>query len=583
MKEVTFTSQKKLELAKSLIENDLDSYKVFEDRKTISFSDDRIAKLFEDINTGEQVILMYPHQEKDYWLITGNHRYVIEETRNRINSFLNSSYGAFEEAVPRLYEFNPDQNQIQKYCSELFNVGYYRWSSPRKYRGKILDRMMVLDNLEKEQPKIVRKQKESYRQLRNEFENAINQEDWTTADFYLSELKRLHLSTAENFVFLNLQLLGAKKAWKKIWENPDFPIWAQLSMPRKVRTVMLTAYYHSELEQIEEEELWIMAFDKFKATRPRLGLLLTGPFELDNDINIKIISYQAIADQDVSRINLINSIEGSSVGNDLIRNLKGITDVVSSETRLDRVPYQEAISALAIKDYAVAERWVTSIDDVFQRTLVLLELAYFTEDDQIRELAWHSYQSMSYQQQEKLLLHEDFVEKYLENLKDYALPFQENIEPEIGDENWPPTSNEMRNQTWLKVEDVERRLRRLIVEKFLGNFGDDWISRLHPDMVSKWDEMMERDKASFSNYENFNNALIDYSYLGDLKVIIVRNWQFFTDVFGVGKDNKKNFLRKIEAVIRVRNPLAHHRNVPENELMRARVNSTDLIILLQKA
>lgn len=581
MKEVTFTSQIKFELAKSLINNNLDSCEVLDDRNTISFTDDRIARLFEGINTGEQVVLIFPHQEDDYWLITGNYRFIIEETRNRINSFLNYSYGTFDEAVPRLYEFNPDQNQIQKYCSELFNIGYYRWSSPRKYRDRILDRLMVLDNLEREQPKIVRKQKKTYRQLGDEFERAINKDDWDKADFCLSELKRLHLCTAENFVFLNLQLLGAKNAWKRIWEHPDYPVWAQLPMPRKVRTVMLAGYYHCELEQIEKEGLWINVLEKFKSTRQRLGLLLTGPFELDNEINITIISYQAIADQDISRINLINSLEGSNAGKDILSNLQSSINNEFSQIRPESLPYQEAISALKIKDYAVAERWVTSIDDIFQRTLVLLELAFFTQDHQIKEVAWHSYQSMSYQQQEKLTQFEDFVEKYLENLRDYALPFQENIEPEIGDENWPPTSNEMRNQTWLKVEDIERRLRSLIVERYLANFGDDWVSRLHPDMVGNWNEMMERDKKSFSNYDNFNNALIDYSYLGDLKIIIERNWQLFTDKFGEGKENKRNFHRKIEAVIRVRNPLAHHRNVPENELMRARVNATDLIIMLQ--
>ena len=52
-------------------------------------------------------------------------------------------------------------------------------------------------------------------------------------------------------------------------------------------------------------------------------------------------------------------------------------------------------------------------------------------------------------------------------------------------------------------------------------------------------------------------------------------------MFGSGKAAKRQLQGKIEDIIRVRNPLAHNRVVPENELKRAEVYCTDVLMLLQ--
>jgi len=54
-------------------------------------------------------------------------------------------------------------------------------------------------------------------------------------------------------------------------------------------------------------------------------------------------------------------------------------------------------------------------------------------------------------------------------------------------------------------------------------------------------------------------------------------------VFGSGKQAKRELTGKIEAIVKVRNPLAHNRAVPENELKRTEAYCTDVLMLLQQA
>ena len=69
----------------------------------------------------------------------------------------------------------------------------------------------------------------------------------------------------------------------------------------------------------------------------------------------------------------------------------------------------------------------------------------------------------------------------------------------------------------------------------------------------------------------------------DLKDIISREWQLFNDIFGNGKAAKRQLNEKIQAIVKVRNPLAHNRDVPKNELKRTEVFCTDILIQIQQA
>jgi hypothetical protein len=139
----------------------------------------------------------------------------------------------------------------------------------------------------------------------------------------------------------------------------------------------------------------------------------------------------------------------------------------------------------------------------------------------------------------------------------------------------------------LIIEQVETALRDLLTQKYRQQYGDEWsrhVEAKHPQMYSYWVRNMERDQAAFKTYLGHKPELLEYARLEDLKELIAAQWHLFREIFdfGQGDRNKMLFSDKMEQIARVRNPLAHHRSVPGNELLRAQVLCTDILLALER-
>jgi hypothetical protein len=106
------------------------------------------------------------------------------------------------------------------------------------------------------------------------------------------------------------------------------------------------------------------------------------------------------------------------------------------------------------------------------------------------------------------------------------------------------------------------------------------MNRVDPVLRQAWDDARDKDERAFAHYSRPTSLPLDYSYLGDLLTLINKEWALFQDVFGTGKTAKQQLQGKIEDIVRVRNPLAHNRAVPENELKRAEVYCTDVMMMV---
>jgi hypothetical protein len=137
-----------------------------------------------------------------------------------------------------------------------------------------------------------------------------------------------------------------------------------------------------------------------------------------------------------------------------------------------------------------------------------------------------------------------------------------------------------------RVEDqigqVERELRALIAQRYAERYGKDWIDRVqkqHERMYLNWIRILKKDRAAFQAYQEYAPSILEYAHLGDLTVLITGEWDLFREFldFGYDRRNKAVFQDKMEHIIKVRNPLAHHRAIPENEILRALVLCTDIL------
>lgn len=135
---------------------------------------------------------------------------------------------------------------------------------------------------------------------------------------------------------------------------------------------------------------------------------------------------------------------------------------------------------------------------------------------------------------------------------------------------------------------AERRLRALITEKYKRQFGESWVQHIetkHKSMFDRWRHYRKKDQSSFDVYPQYSPKFLEYALLRDLAELISSQWHLFQPVFDFGyqKRNKAVLNDKIRKIINVRNALAHHRRPPENELLRARVLCTDVLLCLDQA
>ena len=135
------------------------------------------------------------------------------------------------------------------------------------------------------------------------------------------------------------------------------------------------------------------------------------------------------------------------------------------------------------------------------------------------------------------------------------------------------------------IEQVETALRALLTRKYHQQYGDVWpqhIEKNHSQMYSYWMRNMKRDLATFKTYQSHKPELMEYPRLEDLKELIAAQWHLFREILDFGRPdrNKTIFTEKMEQIAPIRNSLAHHRSIPGNELLRAKVLCTDILLIL---
>ena len=141
---------------------------------------------------------------------------------------------------------------------------------------------------------------------------------------------------------------------------------------------------------------------------------------------------------------------------------------------------------------------------------------------------------------------------------------------------------QLATQVWGLIAEVERNLRALVAQKYEGQYGEGWLEHIrskHERMYQYWMRNLRKDKAAFQLYQEFAPSILEYARFEDLLELVTAQWHLFRGVFDFGYDrrNKAVFQDKMQHIAKVRNPLAHQRSVPENELLRALVLCNDIL------
>lgn len=115
---------------------------------------------------------------------------------------------------------------------------------------------------------------------------------------------------------------------------------------------------------------------------------------------------------------------------------------------------------------------------------------------------------------------------------------------------------------WPVWRDTETSLRHIIANKMIEKYGEQWVNKLekaHLNLKAIFDkcrEAQQKEEQSFGSRASRN--LIDFTYPSDLFAIIFAEWSIFQPTF---KKDKNYWNQRAQLLAKVRNPLAHNRDV----------------------
>jgi len=136
--------------------------------------------------------------------------------------------------------------------------------------------------------------------------------------------------------------------------------------------------------------------------------------------------------------------------------------------------------------------------------------------------------------------------------------------------------------SWVLLGDAERQLRYLIQDRMVDEYGNNWFEELqkrHPklnDALHKLVQQRIREKQMFGDAAS--DFILDYAYIGDLKDMVFAEWEKYRTVLG---STKAGWEKRFQDVMKVRNPMAHHRPVPADVLQEAERSCKTLLSRLK--
>lgn len=132
--------------------------------------------------------------------------------------------------------------------------------------------------------------------------------------------------------------------------------------------------------------------------------------------------------------------------------------------------------------------------------------------------------------------------------------------------------------SWVLLGDAERQLRYLVHDRMAEAYGEDWFEELKrklPKLNDALDKLVQqrvREKRMFGDAAS--DFILDYAYIGDLKDLVFAEWDKYRSFLGGAK---ADWERRFQDIMRVRNPMAHHRPVPSDILQEAERSCKSLL------
>lgn len=478
--------------------------KFFPSHRSIEIAHPIVGQLLRRIADGRPVVMPYGTVLKDGrrpWLIAAATRRDLDRTLAQLGRFLVPTYVEFTHGgtQARIQAFDSRGVPLQRLGAQLYPGGYYSLRSPERFYEVILQRLALWMDLEQRQPILQYDRRPTYRSLLDIFDAALAARNWSEAETALSELRRHGLTSGDNLTFLELQLLAQQEQWSTIWARSDYAEIARLRMPSSARAALLTAFHHSVLLPLEQEQRWADALDAYRQSRDRLGRLLIGRFGLTQAPVARVFGYQCALENNRAELASLRELDSEPGGAALYEHLDEViaqalatarpegATALSLPADLPALPdaLRTARLALLDADYDTVVSIANELEDSAQRAVLLIEVAALSGDVAVTETAALTYWELPVERQTALLSANPSLQPKL-RIIDAIL----NVE--TAEQSHPPAT-QLETQTWPEwferalassgASDLQESLDRLVAGMSENFWAPENVRRLNAQLT----------------------------------------------------------------------------------------------------
>ena len=544
--QITYTKQERFDFASALSElfgKQHAKVQAYPEQLTIEVNNVVLGRLLQRIE--EQQTIVLPDFKAHRWLIAGPTFQQLEITRTRIQHFLVPTYARFgSNTSPKLQRFGDNGNHlIQQLGAVIYPGGYYVLESKQEYAETILKKLDLWMQLEGKRPQTTKEPHITYGILYEHFRIALASGQWQEAEDIRTRIQLLNLTGADNLLFLEIEQLAQQQRWLDIRNRDDFALLARIQVPRAVRGALLTAFHQTTLLPFQQRDEWQTALEQFRASLPSLGLLLTGRLGITQGPVIQMYAYQATLERDRTALTTLVNLNKSQETLECITQLLLLLGPEEPKFVEIPLPVRSTLSlakeALNDGNYDTAFDYAQQIENPGEQAVLLMQIAFFTNDASMAEHSLLAYWDRPREEQEQLQKRFLFVHTMVESLQklvtnasiventvesaivqEYAIhnwlewftlaktqpnhlllaASLERLDTVIDDRFWTPDNIEQLNDTLLSIITEPDILRRSFVKEALRRVTSFFLND---------EEFPRQDTVYFQLYETLYTSLLE--------------------------------------------------------------------------
>jgi hypothetical protein len=220
-----------------------------------------------------------------YWYAFATSSRQMRLLREALTAFVDKTYSDFD-GIP--YVGAPG-DVIDASVAHTFGTNVFRMKVTEPERARFRERLEYMRNMWDACPSRQKAAKVPVGRLLRDFAMAVRAGDRGDATMLLEAIKRTGHLSAENLVFLQVELLGSMQYWSELYRLETFADLVVTTVPARVADHLASVVYHEEFLKFEVLRDWPSAIAHMRECLPLYGRLLSRVVSPASTLSLKAL------------------------------------------------------------------------------------------------------------------------------------------------------------------------------------------------------------------------------------------------------------------------------------------------------